>query len=150
VSEVEIPGGETVKLQVEMKAAEAPSAGQTGAPGGGAPDKAEKKKKVKPAVFYGLVGTTGALLIGTAVTGGLAMAKHMEFDDTPESDLEKRSDLRSDGRTLNLVADILFGVTAASAAAMIVVAFFTDFPKKEKRSGFLVPRPEMGGLSIRW
>ena len=76
------------------------------------------------------------------------MKNHQDFEATPEDDLQSRSDLKNKGVKLNIGADVLFGLTAASAAAMIVMAFFTDFPKKEKRMTSFILSPERGGLQL--
>jgi len=148
IEDVELPGGETLEVTVQLKPlAEAP----TQKPGSEivkAEPEGKSKKPVKPAAFYAVVGLTGALLAATAVTGGLAVDTHSTFDDTPEQDWEKRLDLRDKGQKLNVATDVLIGLTSASAAAVLVLAFFTDFGKKEKRSAGLVLAPGLGGFHL--
>jgi hypothetical protein len=148
VEDIELPGGETLEVDVKMTpAAAAPSdKPEQEKP---KPTRADKSKKpMKPAVFYAVVGLTGALLAATAVTGGLAVDTHSTFDDTPEQDWEKRLDLRDRGRKLNTATDVLIGLTSASAAAVLVLAFFTDFKKKEKRAAGLILAPGPGGVQL--
>jgi len=148
IEDVELPGGETLELHVEMKAkAAAPSDKLVLEKPQTEPEK-KQKKPVKPAAFYAVVGLTGALLAATAVTGGLAVDTHNTFDNTPEQDWEKRLDLRDKGQKLNTATDVLIGLTSASAAAMVVLAFFTDFRKKEKRAAGLMLAPGPGGFHL--
>ena len=148
--EVEVPGGESVEVTVKL-VKKAPAADDTkGEDGAAAAETAAGKpeKKVPAAAFYAVAGLTGALLIGTAVTGGLAMKTFRDFEDTPVEDLDSRADLRDKGRKLNIAADTLLGLTAASAAALLVMGFFTDFPKKEERKSALVLSPTLGGAGL--
>jgi tetratricopeptide (TPR) repeat protein len=148
--EVEVPGGETVEVTVKL-VEQAPAADDT-QPGDvlieaeTAPKKPEKK--IPAVAFYAVAGLTGALLIGTAVTGGLAMKTFRDFEDTPDEDLDARADLRDKGRKLNIAADTLLGLTAASAAALVVMGFFTDFQKKEKRGTAITLSPGPAGASL--
>ena len=148
VEDVELPGGEKLELAVNMKPLAAAPAEK---PGTEKPlDQVEKKRKkpIKPEAFYIVVGLTGALLAATAITGGLAVDTHNTFDNTPEQDWEKRLDLRDKGQKLNVATDVLIGLTSASAAAVLVMAFFTDFKKKEKRGAGLVLAPGTGGFNL--
>jgi len=146
--EVEVPGGESVEVTVKL-VEQAPAADETKGDDAAAETAAVKPEKKVPAVaFYAVAGLTGALLIGTAVTGGMAMKTFRDFEDTPEEDLDGRTDLRDKGRKLNIAADTLLGLTAASAAALLVMGFFTNFPKKEKPKAALVLSPGPGGAGL--
>jgi hypothetical protein len=148
--DVEVPGGETVEVTVklvkEKPAVAETQPGETTAASGTQPKK--PAKKVPAVAFYAVAGLTGALLIGTAVAGGLAMKNHADFEDTPEENVSSRKDLRDKGRKLNVAADTLLGLTAASAAALLVMGFFTDFSKKEKRGAALMLSPEPAGATL--
>ncbi|MFH1434657.1 MAG: PEGA domain-containing protein [Pseudomonadota bacterium] len=157
-TEIDLPGGEELTIEVELKKKDAAAAVKDDEEEeeeeqplpDAVKDTKGKKKTVKPAAFYGMVGATGALLIGTVVCSVMAMQKHNEFDDTDTDsveNIEKREDLKSSGETLNVVSDVLVGVTAAAAAATIVLAIFTDFSKKEKKTSS-APKVQFGGTSI--
>jgi len=173
-TEVELPGGETVTVEAKLEktggeakkepaavakgpepAVKEPEAKKEPAP----PPKEEKKaaaaaaqgkkaggKKLKPGAFYGLVAVTGLSAVGVVVAGVLAMKKHQSFEETPESDWQKRRDLKDEGVTLNVAADVLVGVGAASALAMIVVGALTDFGRAEKKKGAALLAPSAGVL----
>ena len=159
--EIDLPGGEDITIKAELKKKGAASAVKDDEEEeeeeeeeqplpDAVKDTKGKKKTVKPAAFYGMVGATGVLLIGTVVCSVMAMQKHNEFDDTDTDSIEsieKREDLKSSGETLNVVSDVLVGVTAAAAAATIVLAVFTDFSKKEKKKSSM-PKVQFGGTSI--
>jgi hypothetical protein len=144
IQDVELPGGEALEVRVEMKPLPAASTAKV------EPEKPQpaKKKPIEPAAFYAMAGLTGALLAATAVTGGLAVDTHNAFDDTPEQDWEKRLDLRDKGQKLNVATDVLIGLTSASAAAVLVMAFLTKFRKREKRAAGMILMPGPGGFHL--
>jgi hypothetical protein len=73
-------------------------------------------------VAFVMVGVTAALAIGTAVTGGLALAKAGEFDEVNDGTQVEEAQARRDGaQTLNIATDILLGLTAASAVVTVVL-----------------------------
>jgi len=148
IKDIELPGGEALEVSVEMKPLPAaPTAKVEPEKPQPAPGKM-KKKPIEPAAFYAMAGLTGAFLAATAVTGGLAIDTHNAFDDTPEQDWEKRLDLRDKGQKLNVATDVLIGLTSASAAAVLVMAFLTDFGKKEKRAAGMILIPGPGGFHL--
>jgi len=148
--DVEMPGGEAVEITVKLVKAK-PGVDETQPVVTPAASETKPKKHAKPVpavAFYAVAGLTGALLIGTAVTGGLAMKNHRDFEDTPEENVSSRKDLRDKGRKLNAAADALLGLTAASAAALIVMGFFTNFPKKEKHGTAFTLSPQKDGAAL--
>lgn len=110
-----------------------------------------KKKKLKPAAFYGMLGLTGALLIGTAVLGIVAYQKHQEYQDTPFEEESKWRDLRDQGEKYNIATDVLLGLTVASVIPLIIIGVFTNFSKSEKKKVSLSPSISPDGyfLSLR-
>jgi hypothetical protein len=148
--DVEVPGGESVEVKVTLVKGKPAVVGThpDKAPIASETQKGKPAKKVPAVAFYAVAGLTGALLIGTAVTGGLAMKTFRDFEDTPEENVGSRTDLRDKGRKLNIAADTLLGLTAASAAALLVMGFFTDFSKKEKRGTALMLSPEPAGAVL--
>ena len=163
-TEIELPGEEVVTVKaalekpavekeekVEVKEEKEPDVPE------GLMEKVEekpagKKKKIKPAAFYAMTGLTGALLVGTVVVGVMAMRIHNEFEETPDTEANRQSriDLRDDGEVLNDAADGLLIVTAASALTMIILAVYTDFGKKEKKSEKTALKPKIacGGANL--
>ncbi len=95
------------------------------------------RRKLKPAVLWSMVGVTGALVVGAAVTGGLAIKDNNALGDMDRNDdWESVADRRD---TLALTTDVLIGAAAACAVTSLVLVFFTDFKKEKKTSAFLSP-----------
>jgi hypothetical protein len=94
-------------------------------------------RPVPTSVYVGLAAT-GALAAGGAVVAILAKGKHSDFESvnsslqTPADQAEAR-DLRDSGKTLNLVADALFG-GAIVAGGITAVLYFTR-PTQSDRAG---------------
>lgn len=85
--------------------------------------------------FWVLLSTTGALGVGAAIAGGLAVAKNSEHQDllkTPGvslSDLEESAD---ELRPRTIATDILLGATGAAAVTTLIlgIAAATSGPEK--------------------
>jgi len=107
---------------------------------------------------FGIAAAGGALLVGSLVTGVLAL--------TTESDLESRCSEGADGtwacpegaqadadrgRTLALLSDVFLGVGAAAAAAGVVLAFVLadDVPADRARASVAcLPGSCFGSLTV--
>lgn len=95
-------------------------------------DEEEKKKKLSPVIFWSMLGVTGALGAGAVVIGGLSVANHNKFKDTPYSESDKWKDLKDKGKKYNIAFFSLIGATGAAVVTTAVLAFFTDFKKEKK------------------
>ncbi len=85
-------------------------------------DKPDAPKGPLPAGAFAALGVTLALGVGAGVTGGLALQNHRKYSDAINAgDQPGADDLASKGKTLNTVADVLFGVTGAGAVTTIVL-----------------------------
>jgi hypothetical protein len=100
------------------------------------------RRKLKPAVLWSMLGVTGALVVGAAVTGGLAIKDNNALGDMDRSDDWKTVADRRDA--LALTTDVLIGAAAASAVTSLVLIFFTDFKKEKKTGAFLGPSRDGG------
>jgi len=67
------------------------------------------------------IGSTAALGIATGVVGGLAASKFSSYEEARDGDETRANELRDEGETLNLTADILLGITGAAAAASVIL-----------------------------
>jgi tetratricopeptide (TPR) repeat protein len=84
-------------------------------------DKPQQNRFLKPAGFA-LIGTGAALLIGGAVSGGLARRQYGAF--TSAETLQQSEDAQQRGRQLAITADALFitgGIVAAVGVVLLVV-----------------------------
>lgn len=80
-------------------------------------------RPVPTGVYIGLAAT-GALAIGGSITGLLAMGKQSDFKTQNDGlHVDQANDLRSQGTTLNLVTDLLFGGALVAAGITSVVYF---------------------------
>ena len=65
---------------------------------------------------------TGAVLIGAAITGGLAIERHTTFDAINDGDEpETAQSIREEGVALSIATDVLLGVAVAGAVTTIVL-----------------------------
>jgi tetratricopeptide (TPR) repeat protein len=90
------------------------------------PLEAKKRTKLPPLYFYIGVGVTGALVLTTVITGGVALSKSSSFKDpsTQASDLQG---LKDSGEALRTTSDVMLALGLVSAAATTALFFFTDF-----------------------
>jgi len=82
-----------------------------------------KREQSSSIVPYILMGVGGAMVVGGVVVGVMAMGKHSELEEkcvTDPCDASLKS-LADDGKTLNVVADVLlFGGIAAAATGGVL------------------------------
>lgn len=106
------------------------------------------ERPVPTAVWIG-AAATGALALGTAITGVMATSKHSDFQAANDGrDPSKADDLKKSGQTLNLVTDVLLGGTVVAAG--VTAYFFVTRPTVEREivpgaapvEGRRVPRKE--------
>ncbi len=136
---IDVAGGDTTKVSIELEQAKGP----TGSGGGGlvvppGGQTTEPSSGGGPSTgFWVSLGVTGALGVGTVVTGVLALSAKSKFDDTiakvgvTPTDVD---DARTKTRTLALVTDILGGATLAGAIVTVIVGLTTSgksAPKKD-------------------
>lgn len=133
VSTVAVSAGQAAEVPVEM------SAGQTG----GASDTAPSGGGISP-IGIGIAAGGGAVLIGGAITGGLALAS---AGDAPSS----TSSQADDARTLALVTDILIPAGAVIAAVGVVLMFVLDDGGGDSESAQIVPivGPDLAGAVLQ-
>lgn len=134
---VVVAGGDTKKLELELRSGTAPPPAQSGSSAGGTskPEKATKpapadqepKRKI-PWVWWGV---TGGLAAGTAVAGVLALGAQRDLDDKKAAPAKKQEldDAASKTRTLAIVTDVLLGCTVVAGAYS---AYLTFGPQKEQ------------------
>ena len=88
----------------------------------------ESSRPVPTSVYVGLAAT-GALAAGGAIVAVMAKGKHSDFETKnanlkTNDDVTEAEELRDSGKTLNLVADALFG-GAIVAGGITAVLYFT-------------------------
>jgi hypothetical protein len=129
VWEVDLEPRQQVTHAFELKklsvAGPAPAVAVTGPT---APASDQPERPVPTSVYVGLAAT-GVLAAGGVVTGILAKGKQSDYDALnsdlkSESDRQEAQDLRDSGKTLNLVADVMFG-GALVAGGVTAVLYFT-------------------------
>lgn len=119
---VRVAGGQRVRLQVQAEGDAATAAGDLG---GGVSDAgdAEGPDRVWTWVAFGL---GGAAAIAGGVIGGVAVSKRKALEEEDCQDQHCYPSARDEGDTiesLNLTADVLFGVAAAGVVAGVVLYF---------------------------
>jgi hypothetical protein len=107
----------------------------------------ESNRPVPTSVYVGLAAT-GALAAGGAVVAIMAKGKHSDFESLNSNlktsdDVAEAQDLRDSGKTLNLVADALFG-GAIVAGGVTAVLYFTR-PTEKPSAMRVVPLVARGG-----
>jgi hypothetical protein len=110
----------------------------------------EPSRPVPTSVYVGLAAT-GALAIGGGVVAVMAKGKHSDFEKLNENlqsedDLRAAEDMRDSGKTLNLVADALFG-GAIVAGGVTAVLYFTR-PKASQTSFRVEPLVAKNGGGV--
>lgn len=136
----EVDGKPEQVWRIEIKNGEAYNHVFTfGAADSGTPDKPPPKEPEKPArpipksVFI-VGGATIALGIAGGVVGGLAKVARNDYEaaNGQETDRAKLDEMRSKVVTMNLVADISFGLAVAGAATTLVL--FLERPEKKPKA----------------
>jgi tetratricopeptide (TPR) repeat protein len=115
---------EAARVASERKAAEAEAKVKTRT-------RTERVRSVVPLV---LMGTGGALLLGSAVTGGLALSNAKDLDKNCEGSIcppSEKSGVDAT-KTLAITTDVLWGVGAAVAVTGLVL-FLTGVLDKERQ-----------------
>jgi hypothetical protein len=105
-------------------------------------------RPVPTSVYVGM-GITGAFLVGTTVTGVLALGKKSDYDAANDgSDVAGADELRGSTETLNLVTDVLLGATVVSAA--VTTYLFVSRPTEQTAKVRIVPvaTPSAGALFV--
>lgn len=109
-----------------------------------------------PASVYISLATAGVLAAGGAVTGVLALGKQRDFEDenaavaAGNGDRAKAEDLRSQGQTMNLVTDILFGGALVAGGAAAIFYFTRPEVKQEKATSWAVSPSALPGGGGLW
>lgn len=112
-----------------------------------APEAGRPRKKIPAAVFWTGLALTVAGAAGAAVTGGLALARHSDYEKMAWTD--SWSSAQSEGMKLQLVTNVLWGVTGAFGVTTLILAFFTDFGRAEKQKTAVTPLLGPAGLAIQ-
>jgi hypothetical protein len=101
---------------------------------------------VPSGVYIGLAAT-GALAIGGTVTGLMALGKRSDYNAQNDgTHPDAANDLKSQGNTLNLVTDILFGGALVAAGITSVVYFSRPSASAASRRAEI--RRRIGPLAI--
>jgi hypothetical protein len=103
----------------------------TTGPGGGTTAPPEEPVPVLPITFWSL---TGAFVIGTAVTGGLALSADSELQDmkrTPGTSTDDIDGAASKSRGLAIASDVMLGLSIVSAG--LATYFTIDFALSGKK-----------------
>jgi len=114
---------EALRAQSERKAAEAEAKFKTRT-------RTERVRSVVPLV---LMGTGGALLLGSAVTGGLALGNASDLDEKCDGSIcppSEKSGVDAT-KTLAITTDVLWGVGGALAVTGLIL-FLTGALDKER------------------
>jgi tetratricopeptide (TPR) repeat protein len=90
------------------------------------PQVAPSRRRLRPVVFYALLGSTLAIAATATVTGAVALDWHFEHDELGAGS-NRRSELEQKGPPLAYATDGLIAVAAAGAVATLVVGLLTDF-----------------------
>ena len=106
----------------EGEGPEPPPAGE-GAPSG-----------LAPTAFHATLGVTAAAGAALLALGVTALVLDAEFDELYRED-QRAMELEDTGGSIALAANVMIGVTAAAAAATLLLALFTDFGSGSILSG---------------
>jgi hypothetical protein len=118
VWELDVNGGEAHVFDKPVEPENPAAAPQSNEPAGHRPEAPPERPIPKVVYITGLA--TAALGAGTVVTGILAVNAHSRFDRANDgSDPAEAEDLRSSGKTLNVVSDVLLVGTIIGAVATL-------------------------------
>lgn len=133
---------------------------QAGTPGAAAPATAgggtaagPQMERPVPVPVYITAGLTGALLIGSGVTGVLALSKKSDFDKANDgTDPANAQSIKDSGTTLNLITDVLLGgAVVAGAVTAVLYLNRPEVPAEQDTASIrLTPLvgPSGGALSV--
>jgi hypothetical protein len=146
VWEMEAVSGVAQTHAFELERLPVPTIGPT--PGDGPTRSAERP--IPTGVYVGLAAT-GVFAVGAGVMGGLALAKHSDYESNNDgTNPSAAKDLHDSGQTLNLVTDVLIG-GAVVAGGITALLYFTR-PTMATDRGALrvtpVAGPRVAGLSV--
>jgi hypothetical protein len=114
--EVELTPGQKAERTIELQ--------PVGGPSG------DVAQRPVPTSTWVMLGLTGALAVGTGVSGGLALSKGGSFADiNTGADPAAAESARDRAQTLNIVTDSLLGATVVSAA--VTAALYFTRPEAE-------------------
>jgi len=105
-------------------------------------------KKVPPAAFWSMLGLTLASGLIMTVTGGLTLRKDKKIAGMTVDVDEDWSDLKDERDALAWTTNGFIGLTAASAAAALVLVFFTDFRREKKPRASFNLSPAVGATGL--
>ena len=153
VWEVDLDPRQQVAHVFELKQPTQAAVPPTSVVGPAAPQQADEASRPVPTSVYVGLAATGAFAIGGAVVAVMAKGKHSDFETLnsnlqSSADRQEAEDLRDSGKTLNLVADALFG-GAIVAGGVTAVLYFTR-PKASQTSFRVEPlvAKNGGGLFV--
>ena len=114
---------------------------ETGEPGTGGegPAPEEERRGLRPAAFYSTLGVTLALGAAATALGVVTLVWRAEFNGLTREDPRAQT-LADEGPPIALAADIMIGLTAAAAAATVVLAILTSWSPE-------TPAADGGGAS---
>jgi hypothetical protein len=114
----------------------------------------EESSRPVPATVWVAAGITGALTIGAAATGVIALSKRSDFDainDSSHSEAEKK-DAHDSATSMGMLSTVLTGA-AIAGAGVTAYLFFTRPEQPEKQHGRALVAPWVGahggGLMVR-
>ncbi len=111
----------------EASPKEPEQAGETGPKPQEEPKKKDRKR-LSPAVFYSMLGVTGALAVGTVVLEFAVNGQVSKLEDDPSD-----KGAADKGESLQVGERILLVATGAAVVTTIVLIFFTDFKRKKEK-----------------
>lgn len=85
-----------------------------------------KRPPLRPIWFWTGVATSGVLLATGIATQVVLLNKSSEYKD-PDTTIERRQELKDDGKPLIALSGVALGLGAAAAVATTVLYFYTDF-----------------------
>jgi hypothetical protein len=151
VWEVDLDPRQQVAHAFELKRPTQSAAAPVSVAGPATPMIADEPSRPVPTSVYVGLAATGALAIGGGVVAVMAKGKHSDFEKLNENlqsegDLSAAQDMRDSGKTLNLVADALFG-GAIVAGGITAVLYFTR-PKASQASFRVEPLVATNGGGV--
>ncbi|MBN1771389.1 MAG: PEGA domain-containing protein [Deltaproteobacteria bacterium] len=143
--QIEATAGQRLAVVARLEAIELPPVEPPGGtPPGGVPGEGpvDAAGDLDPLWFYTSVGLTGALLVGTIVSGALLADRRTAFEeagdrcthDNPQACLDQDS-IAEEGRTLEAATIALGALTGAAAVATLVLGLYTDFGGDDGEAG---------------
>jgi hypothetical protein len=113
------------------------------------PPSSQEMERPIPVYAWVTLGLTGALAVGTGVTGGLALANKSDYDEINDgSDPTAADDSRSKGQALNIATDVLLGTTVAAAGVTLILILTRPEVPSEKEKASIDVRVVPTGTGI--